>query len=123
MVDKKKDSPKVDFDFSDITTSKDRVAKKISKKQNKVTGADDTKVGLLLSIPTKDPKEWISKDIAECNGTEFLAWAEGVYPIPNKISAKELNILKNRISIFKQILKDHKNTPMFSKNGTTQILN
>jgi hypothetical protein len=119
----KKDSSKLDLDFSEIG---ENVPKPKSIKNNKSKNKNKnlkTKLGdIVLSIPTEGSNPtFISKTIANCTSTEFTKWAKKVaYPLdpnPEYFSEEE-----NRISQFLKILTFHKRNFTVSNPNAAQTL-
>ncbi len=106
--DKKSSPPPpntLDLDFDGV-----KGEKKIVKKDDDVLNGEEKKekkakkAGIQLSVPFNGG--WIQKDITECTGEEFLAWAKGVYP---RVTAdpKRFDNPKKRAEGFKKILRYH----------------
>lgn len=94
-----------ELNFDDIAGKKKSQAKPPKKKQ--VSGKTAETTGTVLAIPTDDPKAWICKDLADCNGEEFVTWAKGVYPVDLSHTTELFDKLSKRIHMFKGILYYH----------------
>jgi hypothetical protein len=108
--DKKKQPPlsTLDLDFDGVKGEKKTAAKKdedVLNGEEKKEKKKAKKAGIQLSVPNNGG--WINKDITECTGEEFLAWAKGVYP---RVTAdpSRFDDPKKRAEAFKKILRYHK---------------
>ena len=93
-----------ELNFDDIAGKK--VQGKSPKKKSIPNRTPGT-TGTVLAIPTGNSDAWVCKDLAECTGAEFVAWARGVYPISLSEDKEKFRDIHNRIRAFKSILYYH----------------
>lgn len=98
---------KIDFDFSNITKS---IQEKKEKKQEIKSEPPKKRLsGIMLTIQSQVPSQFISCDLTECSPDTFVAWIAQVYPDPELMKRVDLFEKEvNRLDIFKKIVNFHR---------------
>ena len=105
----KKDKLNLDLDFEELGAV-NKVTTKPSKELPVAKRPSKSKLaGIVLSIPSKNTSQFLSKTIENCDGRDFVKWAKNVaYTLEKEDSYYDS--ISNRESAFIRILHFHRRT-------------
>ena len=85
----------LDLDFGEIVGKREDIHPPTIKKIVPPPNTEVKLTGILLTIPVKSSNQWMSKDLAECSGQEFLQWAKMYHP-HNTLTAERYEDITTR---------------------------
>ena len=118
----------MDFDFSDIAGSKEAsitkpVKAKPAEEPKKKEKPKHTGILLTIPRPSRERKEWLSKDLAECTSEEFLEWIMYVFPFYEEDLTPEMfDTIPSRRRAVKEITQFH-TVKLFTNKQEEPLIN
>ena len=111
----------IDLDFSEITGKPTVVTEPAKAAAPKEPAKPKPIADIAIAL---GGGEYIFKDVADCTGAEFLAFAYRVFPLKEgSVQAKDFDTREARARAFEQIRRYHENGLFNARKGEKSLVN